>query len=60
MKTITIFALLALSLFFADRAVRLENQRYALMLQMCEKPIVPNSEVKIQDAKCLMTVQTRT
>ncbi|ANY78072.1 hypothetical protein BB934_07350 [Microvirga ossetica] len=59
-KSLTIFALLALSLFVADRLVRIENQRYALMLRMCEKPIVPNSNVVVQDAKCLGTVQTRT
>ena len=59
-KSFVTLALLALSLFLADRVVRLENQRYALMLQMYEKRIVPNSNVIVQDAKCLGSVQTRT
>lgn len=56
MKKIIIIVLVIALGFIADRAVRAENQRYALLLGMC----VGNDPVRLPDFKCLEEVQTRT
>ena len=49
--------LTVLALFLADRLVRVENQRYALLVGMCTvDPAVPIGRL----VECLDKVQTRT
>lgn len=51
----TLFILLALVIWLAASLVRVENQRYALRIGMCEGPVTSQ---KFYD--CIETVQTRT
>ena len=60
MKNVLILLLVASTVFFADRAVRAENQRYAMLIPMCEKPLVPYTPVLLWDMDCLDRVETRT
>lgn len=52
-----IAALLALNVWFGEAIVRLENQRYALSLDMCSGS---TPEKLRSQHDCLVTVQTRT
>ena len=56
MRTVLIVILAATVVFLADRLVRTENQRYALLLDMCRKDTLG----LIVDFGCLSAVQTRT
>ena len=58
MKYVITIALALLVYFLADRLVRVENQRYAMLLNMCESK-VPMDPLH-WDFKCLDRVQTRT
>jgi hypothetical protein len=60
MKNVVIVTLVAAVVFFADRAVRLQNQRYAMSLGMCQQELVPGSNVRSFDLTCLSARQTRT
>jgi hypothetical protein len=64
MRTVVIFALAIALIFVADRLVRIENQRYALYLRMCDTPAnVPRGitpEILEARWRCLENVQTRT
>jgi hypothetical protein len=56
MKSAAIVVLLLISVFLADRVVRLENQRYALYVDICKRdPANP-----LRQGDCLKQVQTRT
>jgi hypothetical protein len=55
-RTAAIILLGLLVLFLADRLVREENQRYAVMHEMCRDPLLP----LLPDFDCLESVQTRT
>ena len=58
MKSILIILLRVLAFYLADRLVREENQRYALLLGMCQKQsALPPVSVSVE---CLSKVQTRT
>jgi len=59
MKNATILILVVAVAFLADRAVRLENQRYAMDTRMCEVPLVPGANRQRWDYGCLAKVQTR-
>jgi hypothetical protein len=54
-KNIVIVGLLAMLAFTANRLAEVENQRYALLLNMC-----PGKHGLLPDSRCLATVQTRT
>jgi hypothetical protein len=56
---VLVVVLLVLVGYLADRVVRLENQRYALMVGMCQREIVPGAR-RVPDFNCLNDVQTRT
>ena len=56
---LAVVLLTVLALFLADRLVRVENQRYALMVGMCT--VDPAADHPIgRFAECLDKVQTRT
>ena len=56
MRWVIIVVLLLLVGFLADRLVRIENQRYALQVNLCKyDPAEPAKQWK-----CLETAQTRT
>lgn len=60
MRNAVIVVLLVAVAFFADRAVRLENQRYAMLIFMCQSPLNKMGPVPFWDFDCLDKVQTRT
>ena len=55
-KTVIIVLLVVLCGFLADRVVREENQRYALLVGMC----TAQGPLDVPDFDCLEDVQTRT
>jgi len=55
-KNAIIVVLLVVASVLADRVVREENQRYALVIGMCRMP----GPVVLTDFNCLNAVQTRT
>ena len=59
MKNATILILFVAVAFLADRAVRPDNQRYAMDIRMCEVPLVPGVDRQHWDFGCLDKVQTR-
>ena len=54
-KDVLIIALLAAIVWLCSALVRVENQRYALMIGMCREPTSG-----VADWKCLRKVETRT
>lgn len=58
MRTFIIFVLIAALVFVSDRLVRIENQRYALIVGMCQRD---GERLPVGlDRECLQAVQTRT
>ncbi len=56
MKNFLIVALVAVTIILAWRLAEVENQRYALLLNMCPGRVTPSAP----DFECLKRVQTRT
>lgn len=56
LKTVLIVVLAGLLVFVTARLVRVENQRYALLVVMCRLADAP----QVPDLRCLKTVETRT
>jgi hypothetical protein len=56
-KNTTIAVLIAALLWFGSAIIRLENQRYALELEMCG---VWSPERSVERSQCLDNVRTRT
>ena len=59
MKTINLILIVAVA-FFADRAVRVENVRYAMDLRMCTHELSEKVGFPMWDFRCLDEVETRT
>ena len=57
MKNSVIVLLLLAVVFLSDRLVREENQRYAILVGMCNRPETPLLPI---DMTCLESAQTRT
>jgi hypothetical protein len=62
--SIIIAVLIAAIFYLAQALVRVENERYALLVGMCQLPALPTvtgeGGICLNDLKCLATVQTRT
>jgi len=60
LKNGIIVGLLILVFWFGSAIVRLENQRYALELEVCGRFDPANPETRIKRDACLGRIQTRT
>lgn len=56
MKNLTILVLVGIIVFMGYRIVHIENQRYALLLGMCDR----KDGLQLPDFDCLSKVETRT
>ena len=56
LKNLTIAALALLIVVLTSTLVRVENERYALLVGMCRDKVTP----QLVDGKCLRDVETRT
>jgi hypothetical protein len=60
MKAGIIIGLVGLLVWFGVSIIRIENQRYALELEMCGNLDAAISQSIIERQRCLETIQTRT
>ena len=56
-KNVIIVGLVAVVFYMAGALVRIENERYALIVNMCQNKVNPALP---RDLECLKTVETRT